>query len=113
MITIDRQTFKTDPVWGKLWEAIKLNHEVADYEAKTLWENRHTKDFCVESRHFRVLGGKKEIYIHYDTHTWFDPKGGRVKIVSIGIYDDFTEYMKAFGKDMNSTDNRQMNLPEN
>jgi len=96
MIEIDRPTFKSDPIWRKLFESLRDQHKVADHTENTLLENKHTKDFCVESRQFIVIDRAPQIYLHYDTANWFkEPMGVQVRIESIGIYDDFMEYEKA------------------
>lgn len=93
MTEFNRDFFKKDQVLNKLYVIIKQNHKVAEHTHKTLFENRFTKDFCEEARHFSELPGKNPIYIHYDVASWWkEPNGVQVKIESIGVYDDFMEY---------------------
>lgn len=94
MTEFKREFFKKDPeVTGKLWELIKQRHEVAKHTEKVLFENRHIKDFCEESRTFVDMG--RGLYIHYDVASWYHEEGAQVKIEAICIYDDFMEYEKA------------------
>jgi len=96
MTEFKREWFK-DEVIGKLFEAIKKQHKVADHTTRVLYENRNIKDFCEQARHFVVLGGNtKPLYIHYDVASWFhNLNGALVSIESIGVYDDFMEYETA------------------
>lgn len=104
MQEFDRQFFKTDKVFKKLFEMIKSNHKVADHTVKVLLKNKHVKDFCEEARHFTVLAGDNPIYIHYDVASWYDKsKSAIVKIESIGVYDDYLEFEKARLKGLHST----------
>lgn len=97
MTEFPREFFMNDPeVMGKLHKLIVKHHKVANHTEKTLLENRHIKDFCEEARHFLVLDGTPQIYVHYDCASWFkEPMGVQVTIDSIGVYDDFMEYEKA------------------
>ncbi len=95
MTEFPRSFFKNDPVMGKLFELIKSRHVVADHTAKVLFENKHVKDFCETSRTFVTMEGRPSLFIHYDAESWFHPDGAIVKIISIGVYDDFMEYEKA------------------
>lgn len=93
MIEIPREVFKTDWVFRRVWEEIKKIHKVAPHDEKLLYQNRHVKDFCVESRYFMVMPGKNTMYLHYDTASWYGgKKGALVKIEKIVFYDDFLEY---------------------
>ncbi len=93
MIEISRETFKSDPIFGKLFDAVKAGHKVAKHTERTLRKNKHIKDFCEEARHFVQIGDDKPIWIHYDVASWWkDPAGVVVKIESIGVYDNFMEY---------------------
>lgn len=93
MIEISRAIFKADPVFRELWSRLAGNHKTAEHDAKLLFENKHVKDFCVQSRYFLVMPGKHAIYLHYDTSSWYNGRDGAlVKIESIGIYDSFQEY---------------------
>lgn len=104
MTEFNREFFKNDPVFGKLFEAVKRGHKVASHTERTLIKNRHVKDFCEEARHFVMLDGEKPLYIHYDVASWFkEPNGVQVKIESIGVYDDFIEYETARLKGIHST----------
>jgi len=49
MIEISREDFKKDPVFRKLFEALRSRHEVAKHTEKVLYDNRHIKDFCEEA----------------------------------------------------------------
>ena len=110
MTEFKRELFKQDPVLFKLWEILKRNHLVADHTRQTLYKNRHIKDFCEEARHFMLMPGKPEIYLHYDVASWYHPEGGAfVKIESIGIYDDFMEYETARMKGLHS--GREADIP--
>jgi hypothetical protein len=96
MTEFDREFFKTDPVFHKLYMIIKEHHKVAKHTEKTLYEGRHIPDFCEEARHFTELPGLKPIYIHYDVASWWkEPAGVQVRIESIGVYDNFMEYETA------------------
>lgn len=93
MTEFNREFFKKDPVFNKLWHLIMKNHKVAKHTEKVLFENRHVKDFCEEARHFVEMPGNPPIYIHYDVASWWkDPAGVQLKIESIAVYDDFLEY---------------------
>lgn len=96
MIEFSREILKTDPIMNKLFESVKRNHKVADHTERVLIKNKHVKDFCEQARHFLVIAGVPEMYIHYDVASWFKaPMGVVVKIESIGVYDDFMEYETA------------------
>lgn len=97
MTEFKREFFINDPeVLGKLHEAIVKQHKVANHTEKVLLRNRHIKDFCEKARHFLVLDGKPQLYLHYDVASWFkEPMGVQVVVDSIGVYDDFMEYEKA------------------
>ena len=96
MTEFDREFFKTDPVFSKLHSILKEHHKVADHTQRTLYENRFTKDFCEEARHFTILPGRNQIFLHYDVASWWlEPDGIVVKIESIGVYDNFMEYETA------------------
>jgi|SRR6478609_5467476 len=106
MTEFKREFFKHDPIFYKLWKILKRNHKVADHTEKTLYKNRHIKDFCEEARHFVTMPGGKEIYLHYDVASWFkEPMGVQVRIESIGIYDDFMEYETARMRGLHSGKN--------
>ncbi len=106
MTEFKRDFFKSDPVLSKLFELIKKNHKVANHTEKVLYKNRHIKDFCEEARHYLEMPGDKPLYIHYDTASWWkDPNGIQLKIESIGVYDDATEYTIARLKGLHSTKN--------
>lgn len=106
MTEFDRKYLKNDEVLNQLFEFVKKTHKVANHTQKTLYENRHTKDFCEEARHFMDLRGEKPIYIHYDVSSWYQhPDGAAIRIDSIGVYDDFMEYEIARLKGIHSTKN--------
>lgn len=95
MTEFNRDFFKNDRVFRKLYEIIKARHVVADHTAKTLYDNRNIKDFCETSRVFVYMEGKPAMFIHYDVASWYHKQGARIRIESIGVYDDFMEYEKA------------------
>lgn len=104
MIEIDRETFKTDPVFQVIYQLVKENHQVASHTKKNLYENRHIKDFCEEARHYIMIPGRDQtFYIHYDVASWYHPKGAQIKIEKIVFYDDFIEYEAARIKGLHST----------
>lgn len=104
MEEFNRDFFKSDPVFRQLFERIKATHKVAKHTVKTLYKNRHIKDFCEEARHFVMLSGANPIYIHYDVASWWkEPGGAQVRIESIGVYNDFMEYDIARLKGLHST----------
>lgn len=105
MTEFPRDFFKTDPVLRKLYEVVKKNHKVAEHTEKTLYENKHIKDFCEEARHYVMCTGPKPLYIHYDVASWYHPSGALVKIESIGVYDDFLEYETARMKGLHGAEN--------
>ena len=93
MVEWKRDFFKKDAVLSQLHQVILRSHKVADHTYKCLIENRHIKDFCEESRHFVLLPGNPDLYIHYDIACWFkEPNGIQMKVESIAVYDDFVEY---------------------
>lgn len=103
MTEFNRDFFKSDPVFFKLFTLLKEMHKVADHTEKTLFDNRHIKDFCEEARHFVMMPGKTILYIHYDVASWWkEPAGVSVIIESIGVYDDFMEYETARMKGLHS-----------
>lgn len=94
MIELSREQIKADEVWSELLQRIIQNHVVASHTKQTLLENKHVKDFCEEARHFVVIVG--DIFIHYDTASWYkEPDGAVVRVESITIYDNFMEYESA------------------
>jgi|SRR5690606_11462717 len=96
MTEFPRSFFKTDPVFSKIHAIIKQNHKVADHTARTLFRNRHTKDFCETARHFVVLGESNPIYASYDVSSWWkEPGGVLVTIDTICVYDNALEYESA------------------
>ena len=111
MTEFKRDFFKNDPqVMGKLHQHLVKIHKVAPHTEKVLIENRHVEDFCEESRHFVILDGTPQIYLHYDVATWFKkPNGVQAVIDSIGVYDDFMEYETARMKGLHS--GRSANIP--
>ena len=69
MIEFSREQIKADPeVMRKLLAHIIKNHKVAPHTQKTLFSNRHVKDFCEEARHFAIMQahGRPSILLHYD-----------------------------------------------
>lgn len=109
MTEFKREFFVNDPIIHKLYVLIKGMHIVADHTEKVLLENRHTKDFCEEARHFVFMGGKPDLFIHYDTASWFkEPMGVQVKIESIAVYDDFMEYEKARMQQLHRAQNKDI-----
>lgn len=107
MTEFPRSFFKTDPIMGKIYQMIKAKHVPADHTAKTLYENKHIKDFCESARHFVDMG--RGLYIHYDVDSWYDPKGALVKITSIGVYESFMEYETARMRGLHS--GRKSDIP--
>ena len=105
MIIVPRKEFKHDPVYKQLHKLIAKNHVPAEHTKRVLIQNKDTKDFCEEATHFAVLPGKNsQIYIHYETWSWFKPPDGvRVSIRNIGIYKDQAEYEIARLKGLHST----------
>jgi hypothetical protein len=104
MIEIPRDIFKTDPVFGQLYEGIKRNHKVAEHTKKSLIENKHIQGFTEESRVFVMVGNIDPIFIHYDAHSQYRENDHVVvRIESIGIYDNFMEYESARMKELHST----------
>jgi hypothetical protein len=96
MIEFDRDFFKNDPVFIKLFEVIKANHKVADHTTKVLLENKAIENFCEEATHFSVLGGKGDpIYISYDVTTSLKNDRAAVTIDKIIVYDSLMEYNAA------------------
>jgi hypothetical protein len=98
MVEILRKAFKgdkADPVFKKLYVAIKQCHVTAEHTKKVLIKNKHIKDFCEEATHFMVLLDAPQIFLQYEVHSWYTNGHVSIKIVSIGIYDDFMEYEKA------------------
>lgn len=116
MTTITHEQYQKDPVWHRLFMVIKANHQVQQYEIDELEKNRGVENFCIDSRHFRVIEAFPMIFIRYDTWTWL-PKSlkdfARVSIREIVIYDDANEYMRAYQQGMNSTSKRDLHMPEN
>lgn len=110
MTEFPRSVFKNDPeVLGKLHEAIVKQHKVANHTEKVLLENQHVKDFCEEARHFLILDGKPQLYLHYDVASWFkEPMGVQVTIDSIGVYDDFMEFEKAKNYQLHKAQNKDI-----
>lgn len=110
MLEIKRAELKSDPVWNKLFEAVKARHTVANHTVKVLAENKHIKDFCEEARHFGVLDlGGKPLFLHYDITSWYQSDiSAAVKIEAIGIYDDFQEYETARMKELHSADKKDI-----
>lgn len=93
MIEVKRETFKSDPIYKQVYESIKHSHKVADHTQRILFQNRHTKNFCEQARHYVILGGENPIYVHYDVASWWkEPAGCIVCIDSIGFYDNFIEF---------------------
>lgn len=109
MTEFPRSFFKNDPVLRKLFHILRDRHKAADHTEKTLLENRHIKDFCEEARHFVFMGGSPDLFIHYDTHSWFaHPMGVQVKIISIGVYDNFMEYETARMQQLHRAQNKDI-----
>ena len=104
MVKINREEFKKDPVYRKLWQELKKAHEVAKHTMKTLIEGRHIPDFCEEATHFVIMQGKTDVFLHYDVSTWLVGREFQVRIDTIGIYDDFLEYEKARLTGLHSAD---------
>lgn len=102
MIEFNRDSLKTDPVLKRIHDVIKHNHEVAKHTQEVLLKNKHVKDFCEEARHFVILPGKNQIYLHYDTSTWFVNNGFHVRIDMVGVYDSYMEYESARLKGLHS-----------
>lgn len=92
MIEYNRDFFKTDPVFSKLFEAIKANHKIADHTEKVLMENKHIQDFCEEATHFAELPGRDPIYISYDVSTQLKNSRTAVTIDKITVYDNAIEW---------------------
>ena len=110
MTEFNRDFFKNDPVFHRLYDVIKRSHKVADHTQRVLFKNRHVKDFCEEARHFVILPGINDIYVHYDVSSlWKDPAGVQVRIESIGVYDDFLEYETARLRGLHSS--KQSDIP--
>lgn len=109
MIELSKEQIKKDPVFLKMLKAIIRNHTVAEHTKKTLLENRQVKDFCENARQFAVLGD--DIYIHYDTRTWFQGEGDMisfpVSIRSVVIYDNALEYNNARRSQLDYADQKE------
>lgn len=95
MTEFNREFFKSDPVFSKIWEIIKANHKAADHTEKVLMENKHIKDFCEEATHFSILPGKNPIYISYDVTSSLKNNRVAVTIDKITVYDNIMEYNAA------------------
>jgi hypothetical protein len=95
MIEIKREEFKKDKLFSKVHEELKKIHKVPDYTIECLMKNRHIKDFCEESRHFVLMHGKEDLYLHYDVFTWILGKTLPIRVDAITFYDDFEEYEAA------------------
>lgn len=109
MTEFDREFFKTDPVFHKLFMILKEHHKVAEHTQKNLYEGRYIPDFCEEARHFTMLPGEKPIYLHYDVASWWkDPAGVQVRIETIGVYDDFMEYETARMRELHSAERKDI-----
>ncbi len=95
MVEIPRAVFTKDSVFSELHSRLIALHKAPLHTEKTLVENRHVKDFCVEARHFVFMGGKNPLYIHYDVANWL--VDGRLKVTfdTIAVYDSFMEYETA------------------
>jgi len=91
-------------VLKKLHKFIAKNHVVAEHTKRTLSEYEGVKDFCEEARCFAIMPATDPIYLHYDTHNWLKGNGVVVKIVSIGMYDEFMEYERARISGLHSAD---------
>lgn len=96
MTEFTREFCLNDPeVMGKIFQIVKDNHKPAQHTEETLWNNRHTENFCEEARHFSVLGGKSLIFLHYDVTSSLAGDRIKISIDSIGIYDSQAEFVTA------------------
>ena len=104
MTEFTKEFCKLDPeVMGKLFDKVKGVHKPADHTEKVLYENRHTKDFCEMARHFLIMKGKPDLFLHYDVSSWYKhPRQILIRIDAIGVYDDFMEYETARMKGLHS-----------
>jgi len=105
MIEISREEFKKDPVFRKVYEHILKIHSVPNHTANVLFRSKHIKDFCEEARHFVIMKGNPDIFMHYDVASWYNEKNGgaSVKIDAIVFYDDFIEFETARVRGLHST----------
>lgn len=98
MIEITRAEFKEDPVFNAVFEVIKRNHVVPEHTKTVLVKNGNVKDFCVEARHFAILGDKPSdsYYIHYDVSNWYNSDSEvQVRFEKIAFYNNFQQYESA------------------
>ena len=96
MTEVSRKEFKADPVYKKLYLAIRKNHKVPRHTHKTLLENRHVKNFVESSRTYLIIKKKTQLLISYDIDSWL--VGGdliEARITSMRIYDNLMEFEKA------------------
>jgi hypothetical protein len=103
MVEFKREFFLKDHVFGELFDLIKRRHKVADHTIRVLKENRHIEDFCEEARHFVLLPGQNPVFLHYDVTSWLlNGSNVKIRIDSIGVYDDELEYTIARQKGIHS-----------
>lgn len=92
MIEIERDEIKAE--YKELLQLIIKNHIIASHTRLVLLKNAHIKDFCEEARHFAILSGTPDFFIHYDVATWFNGEGFQVRVERIGVYENYLEYEK-------------------
>lgn len=95
MEEFERTEIKEDPVLSKFLKKLVEKHIVANHTKETLLQNAHIKNFCEEARHFVVIAGETDLFIHYDVSTWFTGTGFQVRVERICFYDNFLEFERA------------------
>jgi hypothetical protein len=107
MTEFPREFFLVDPYLQALYNVIISMHVTEEPTRLELIKNKDVKGFHVKTRYFVELPKKDQpsLFIHYDTETWLVEDRGKVKITSIGVYQDSSEYMKARLKQIHNPGN--------
>lgn len=96
MTTFEKSKFKNDKVMGPVFKIVIKNHRIDEETIKKLLENKHVKDFCVDSVHFAELknGKNASLFIHYNVSTWYQKLSKKflVSVKSVTVYEDRLRY---------------------
>lgn len=106
MIKVLSQEFQLHPVASQIHQVIKRQHVISEPTAKELMDKKHIKDYCVITRHFAILYGSPDLWIHYDVSSWYKEVSGlpsaAIKIDSFVLYDNFIEYESSRVKELSA-----------
>jgi hypothetical protein len=110
MITIEREEFKSDIQFRRVFESIKRSHKIPQHTIDVFKQNPGVKDLCEESLFYVQMGNVKPIYLSYKASHWLKDERVIMRVEHITFYDDAMEYQIERSKGIHSQD--PGNFPE-